>query len=161
MVVIEILNNFVSSVIDFTPKLISAFILLLIGWVVGVAVGKIVRTLLTKLKIDEYIARGKKPVFSLTNILSVIFRWSIYLIFIQAAVQTLGIAALVTVVGAILAFLPGLIEAILIFVAGYALAEYVRKQIEASKTEYSEIFSKVVFFIIIYGNRFGFTFSRY
>jgi hypothetical protein len=105
---------------------------------------------MVRLKIDKYLAKNKKPLFSLTDILSVIFRWSIYLVFIQAAVEALGVAVLVTFLSNILGFIPKLIRAILLVVVGYGVAEYVREQIEASKLSYSDIISKLLFFLIVY-----------
>jgi hypothetical protein len=62
----------------------------------------------------------------------------------------LGIAALVNVVGAIIAFLPGLIGGIIVVIVGYIIGDYIRKQIEASKILYSDLVGKGLFFLIIY-----------
>jgi hypothetical protein len=147
---IQVLNTFLDSAILFLPKLVGAVILLAIGWVVGIIVGKVTREILIRLKVDQYVTRGKKAIFKLSDIFAVIFSWAIYLTFIQAAVEVLGIPALVTVFGGILAFIPGLVGAIIVVIAGYAIAEYVRQQIEASKIEYSGIIAKVVFFLTVY-----------
>jgi len=150
MDVMTVLAVFLISVINFLPSLAAAIILLIIGWAVGILVGKVTREVMLRLKVDKYLAKGKKPLFSLTDILSVIFRWSIYLVFIQAAVEALGIAVLVTFLSNILGFVPKLIRAILLVVVGYGVAEYVREQIETSKLSYSDIISKLLFFLIVY-----------
>jgi len=150
MDVMTVLAVFLISVINFLPSLAAAIILLIIGWAVGILVGKVTREVMLRLKVDKYLAKGKKPLFSLTDILSVIFRWSIYLVFIQAAVEALGIAVLVTFLSNILGFVPKLIRAILLVVVGYGLAEYVRGQVETSKLSYSDIISKLLFFLIVY-----------
>lgn len=140
-----------ASAITFLPNIAIAIILLLIGWLVGWAVVRIAKKVLTWVKIDSYISgENGKPPFSLVKILPVVISWGIYLIFIQAAVDALGIATLVGVVGAILGFLPGLIGAILVIVAGYALGDYVRRQIEESKIMYSGLIGKSVFFLVLY-----------
>jgi hypothetical protein len=150
MDVMTILAVFLVSVINFLPSLAAAIVLLIIGWAVGILVGKLTKEVMTRLKVDKYLAKNKKPLFSLTDILSVIFRWSIYLVFIQAAVEALGVAVLVTFLSNILGFIPKLIRAILLVVVGYGVAEYVREQIEASKLSYSDIISKLLFFLIVY-----------
>lgn len=150
MVITEILIAFTNTVIDFLPKIAGALILLLIGWLIGLVVGRVIKELLRRLKVDEYVARGKRPVFRLSDIFSVIATWSIYLVFIQAAVDTLGIVALSLFLQGILAFIPGLIKAIMVVIVGYALAEYVRQNVEASKVTYSGLVGRVLFFLTIY-----------
>jgi len=125
--------------------------LLIIGWIVGRIVGRVTRKIILKLKVDQYITRKKKPLFRLSDIFSIIFRWTVYLIFIWAAVETLGIAALTEFIRAIVMnFIPGLVKAIIVIIVGYALAEYVKKQIEISKVEYSSIIGNILFWLIIY-----------
>lgn len=125
--------------------------LLIIGWIVGRIVGRVTRKIILKLKVDQYITRKKKPLFRLSDIFSIIFRWTVYLIFIWAAVETLGIAALTEFIRAIVMnFIPGLVKAIVVIVVGYALAEYIKKQVDKSKVEYSNIIGNILFWLIIY-----------
>ncbi|MFQ6056888.1 MAG: hypothetical protein ACE5J3_13010 [Methanosarcinales archaeon] len=125
--------------------------LLVIGWLVGRLVGKVTKKIILKLKVDQYITRKKKPLFRLSDIFSIIFRWTVYLVFIWAAVETLGIAALTEFIRAIVMhFIPGLVKAIIVIIVGYALAEYVKKQVDISKVEYSGIIGNVLFWLIIY-----------
>lgn len=149
---LDVVTNFATSVVDFLPHLAAATILLVIGWIIGVVVGKVTREILTRVKVDEYISRGKKPLFKLSNIFAVIFTWSVYLVFIQAALseEVLGIPVLAAIVGDILSFVPGLIKAIVVILVGYALAEYVRREVDRSKVEYSNIISKVLFWLLVY-----------
>jgi hypothetical protein len=150
MVVYEVLKNLWESTVAFLPNVIAALILLLIGWTVGWVVGKITKDLLNRLKVDEYVFRGGKPIFRLSNILPIIFSWFIYLAFIQSAVQVLGITALVVLVDHVISFLPGLVGAIIVVVVGYAIAEYVRQHVEESGVSYSDIIAKVLFFFVLY-----------
>lgn len=146
---LSIFQTLLNSTIEFLPRLIGALILLLIGWLVGYLVGRSVKKALQLYNIDERIG-GPKPIFKASSIFPVIFSWAIYLIFIQSAVQVLGIVALVNVVGAIIAFLPGLIGGIIIVIVGYIIGDYIRKQIEASKILYADLVGKGLFFLIIY-----------
>ncbi len=148
--VYEILLQLWSQILLFIPSIISVTIILLIGWVVGWIVAKVAKILLKKFRVDEYIARGGKPIFKLSSILPVIFSWFIYLAFIQSAVEVLGISALVTLLGYIISFLPGLVGAIIVTIVGYAIAEYARQQVEESGITYSGMLGKVLFFFIIY-----------
>lgn len=146
----EVLWTFLNSSIAFLPKLIAAAILLGIGWIVGKVVGRVTKEIMRRLEVDQYISKGKKPVLKLSGIFSLIFSWAIYLVFIQAAVDALGIPTLASFFQSILEFLPGVIKAILVIVVGYTIAEYVRSGIEASGITYSELMGKTLFFLIIY-----------
>jgi len=147
--IITILNVFLNALIEFVPRLIGAIVLLLIGWAVGALVGRALKKGLLRYKIDERIFDGT-PIIKLSNVFPLIFTWTIYLIFIQSAVQVLGVTALVTVVGAIVAFLPGLIKGIIILIVGYVLGDYVRRQVEDSGILHADIMGRGLFFFVIY-----------
>jgi hypothetical protein len=146
----DVLNTFLISLVNFLPNLLGALVLLLIGWVVGSVVGRIVKEVIKRLKIDDLILKTKKPLFKISSIFSVIFSWAIYILFIQAAVGILGVPVIVDALGEILAFIPGLAKAIIVGIAGYAIAEYVRNNVEKSKITYSKLFANILFFLIIY-----------
>jgi len=143
------LETFLYSVINIFPKLVAAVILLAVGWVIGAIVGRVAKELMLRFKVDHYIAK-KRPMLKLSDIFPIIFEWTIYLVFIQAAVQALGITALVEFVQMIINFIPGLIGAVVVVIVGYVLAEYVRSEVEKSKIAYSDVMSSVLFWLIIY-----------
>jgi hypothetical protein len=148
--VVATLENFFRSFLSFLPSLIGALVLLLVGWLLGNIVGKIVKEVLLRLKADDLIFRGKRQIFKISSVVSILCSWAIYLLFIQAAVDVLGIIVLKEAVGQIVAFIPGLIKAVVIGLVGYAIAEYVRENVERSKVPYSKLVAKLLFFLIIY-----------
>ncbi|MCD6477214.1 MAG: hypothetical protein J7K26_03620 [Candidatus Aenigmarchaeota archaeon] len=139
-------NSFITSI----PGIIGAIIALVVGFIVGKVLGKIVKEIVIRLKVDEYIGQEEKFAFKISDILSLIVRWWIYLVFIQEAARYLGIAVVMQFISSIVAFLPGLIEAALIIVVGYVLAEYIKDRIISSKTIYASIVGKVIFFLMVY-----------
>ncbi len=148
--VVTILNRLWESTVNFIPNLVGALILLAIGWVVGTIVGRITREILRRLKVDEYITRSRRPFFRVSDIFKVIVEWSIYLAFMQAAVGVLGIEPLESFFEGILAFIPGLIKAIITIIVGYAIANYVSSKIKESKVSYSDLLGNALFFLIVY-----------
>jgi hypothetical protein len=140
---------FLGSAVNFLPNLAAAIILLLIGWLVGLVVGKIVKEVLVRFKVDHYVSKGK-PMFKISELLPLIFEWLIYLVFIQAAVGTLGVVALAEFVRMIVGFIPGLIGAVIVVIVGYAIAEYVKSKVEESKMAYAGMMSKVLFWLLVY-----------
>ena len=144
------LQTLFNSFLLFLPKLVSALIMLLIGWILGYFIGSVIKKILEKLKLDEYLIKGK-PAVSISGIISTIIKWTIYLAFIWVAVDILEISALSELMHSIVfEFLPGIIWGIVILIAGYAIADYIRISIEKSKIFYSDIISKLVFWLIIY-----------
>jgi hypothetical protein len=140
---------FAIGIVEVLPALIGAIILLVVGWIIGMLVGKAVKKVLTTTDVDSYIG-GKQPAIKLSSIIPKIFSWIIYLIFIQAAVEVLGIESLTNIVGAILAFIPRVIGAILVIAAGFVLGSYVNLQVKASRMAYSDLVGTGLFFLAIY-----------
>jgi len=146
--VIEVLTGFMSSFVSFLPNIIGAIILLIIGWVVGSLLGKAIRKGLIRYKIDQRFIR--KPVFKLSDLFPTLISWVVYLFFIWSAIEFLAIESLMVPFRTIFSFLPMLIGAVIIIVIGYALAEYVRQQVEKSKLTFSGLVGKFLFFLILY-----------
>ncbi len=132
------------------PKIFSALVISLIGWLIGTVVGKAIKTISRRYNVDKRIFRKEHPPIKFSDILAMVAMWSIFLIFIQSAVEVLGIISLTTVLGAILSFLGGALEGIAIIVVGYVLANYVSEAIKKSKIIYSDIMAGFIFFIIVY-----------
>jgi len=126
---------------------LAALILMLIGWIVGKILGKITKGILKRLKADRYFKFGRG--FEISSIFGLIVSWIIYLAFIQAAVQILGVPALTEFVGQILSFVPRLLEGMIIIIVGYVLAKYVQGQVIATKVEYSDLIGRVIFFLTV------------
>ena len=143
------LETFLTSVILFFPNLVAATILLGIGWVIGAIVGRITKELMIRFKVDHYIAK-RRPMLKLSDIFPLIFEWTIYLVFIQASVQALGVTALVEFVQMILGFIPGLIGSVVVIIIGYIFAEYVKTEVEKSKIAYSDMMGAILFWLMVY-----------
>jgi hypothetical protein len=151
MTILEQLFNVENIYQDFGTfiirQLLPAIIILLVGWLVGKVFGKLIKSFLKKAKADKYFKFGRG--FEVSNVFSVIATWTIYLVAIIVAVDTLQIGILSDILLAVLMFIPDVVIAIIIILVGYILAKYVHGQIIASKVTYSEIMGQVVFFFII------------
>lgn len=150
MILETLLVGLWSGFINSLPGLIAAIVTLIIGLIIGKVVGRIVKEIFIRLKVDEFVLEGEKLTFRFSDIFSLISRWWIYLVFIKAAAEFIGIAAVIAFVGDIVAFIPGLIKGALIVIVGYVLAEYIKDKIISKKTIYGSIVGKVVFFLLLY-----------
>ena len=76
------------------PKLIVAIILLIVGFIVGKAVGLVVKEILVRVGVDKYLKKEEHLKFKASSVFDVISRWLVYVAFIWAAVGALEIGAL-------------------------------------------------------------------
>ncbi len=143
----EFFNNVLLSTTKTVPNIIGSILLLLVGWVLGRIVGKVVKEILEKLKADSYFKVGKKLVLSET--ISLVVSWIIYLAFLGASVDLLGIQVLSSYFTKLLNFLANLLAGVFVLIAGYTLAGYIQKQVANTKAEYSEVLGQVIFFFTL------------
>ena len=124
------LQRGLDNLIGFLPNLIGFLIILFIGYVIARVVKTIVTKLLEKIGTDralhsgstgEYVNRAA-PGFKPSSAVGTVAFWFLFLGALAIAVAQLGIAALDNFVAAVVAYLPNVVAAILIFVVAVALA---------------------------------------
>ena len=122
------LRNGFEGVFDFIPNLIGFLVVLVIGYFVAKIVAGAISRLLARSGLDRTLMEGQggRYISKLTEspswVLGRIAFWAILLGVIALAVSVLGIAALTAFVGAILAYVPNVIAALLIFLVAGAIA---------------------------------------
>ena len=123
-------ENAFSSLVDFIPNLIGFLIILIIGYIVAKVVSSLVRKLLQKAGLDRrlhesdartYVDRVMPNASPSSAIATVVF-WLIFVFFIFSAIGVLEIPALTGFMESVLAYLPNVIVAILIFVVAALIA---------------------------------------
>ncbi len=163
MGVVESFDVAVGSIIAFLPNLIAAIIILIIAWIVGRVVGKLVSTGLDKIGVDDALRKtviGKSIESSGTSIphvFDLIIRWFIYIIGIMAAVNVLGIPMLTAFAQTVVLYIPNLIAALIVLIIGFIFADIVGDLIRTagsdSEIPYMGIFSAAIeiflYFIVI------------
>lgn len=163
MGVVESLDATVGSVIAFLPNLVAAIIILIIAWIVGRAVGKLVSSGLDKAGVDDALRKtviGKyieSSGTSIRHVFDLIIRWFIYIIGIMAAVNVLGITMLTSFTQSVVMYIPNLIAALIVLIVGFILADFAGDFIRRTGTEsgmpYMGIFSTAIqiflYFIVL------------
>ncbi|MDO8508856.1 MAG: hypothetical protein Q7S27_04190 [Nanoarchaeota archaeon] len=121
--------------IGFLPSLVGALLIFFIGWVISVAVGKLVGDILKRLNFnkifekgnwDETLAKAGIKVDAAAFIGS-IFKWSLTIVFLLASVEVLGLTELAGFLKDVLAYLPNVVVASLIFVVAVIIADLSEK----------------------------------
>jgi len=123
-----------SGVIAFVPKLVVAFVVFLIGWVIAVALGKVVSQIVRSLKVDSVLRHiGAEGPLSRAGMkldsgefLGGLVRWFIIIVFLLAAVDVLGLSQVTEFLrSVVLTYIPQVIVAALILLTSAVLADVV------------------------------------
>ena len=114
----------------FLPSLLGFVVLLIVGYIVAKVVQAVVRKILLKVGLDRHLHNSDAnkyvdrimPGASPSNGISRVVFWLIFVFFLFSAVGALKIPALTTFMNQVLAYLPNVIAAILIFVFAALIA---------------------------------------
>ena len=124
------LQGGLDGLLGFVPNLIGFLVILIVGYIVAKIVKGVARKGLEKAGLDkalhesqagEYVEKvspGAKP----SNLVGAVAFWLIFLFVLSAAIGALKIPAVTTFMNQVLAYLPNVIAAVIIFVIAAALA---------------------------------------
>ena len=121
-------RNGFEGVFDFIPNLLAFLAILIIGYIVAKIVAGAITRLLMRSGLDRRLTEGQggsyvsKVTHSPSRVLGGLAFWVLLLGVLALGVSVLGIAALTAFVGAILAYVPNIIAALLIFLVAGAIA---------------------------------------
>ena len=147
----EYLQETIAGILAFLPRLVGAIVVLLIGWVVGVATAKVVRTLADKVELDRAVLEtplgrmlgGTERAVS--NAFGTVAKWFVYAVAILAAANVLAIPQLSAWVAEAVSYLPAFIAGLLVIVLGFVVADFIGDAITrtraATQTNYTSWFA--------------------
>lgn len=128
--IVDSLQTGLDAFFAFIPNLIGFLVILIVGYFVAKIVSAIVRRALTKLGVDralqesdagQYVERVT-PGASPANGIGRLAFWIIFVFVLTAAIGALKIPAVTAFMNQVLAYLPNVIAAIVIFVVGAAVS---------------------------------------
>ncbi len=134
----EILRNTFQTLIDqfveFVPRIMGALVILLIGIGVARLMSFIVQRILGRVGFDKIgqrlneisIIKQLGTEIKLSEIIAKVLYYFILLVFITAATETLGVAAITEMVSSLVNFIPKLIAAAIMLQVGVLLADTLR-----------------------------------
>src|SRR6266568_1816200 len=131
-----LLSSFTTAfalIFAFIPKLIGFLVIILVGWLIAMALGKAVTLLLRKVGFDNFSNRIGLTRFEQrmgirldpADFLGRIVFWLIILVFLVPAFDTLGLTSVNNILNALIAYIPNVFVAILILFLGVLLATVV------------------------------------
>jgi hypothetical protein len=124
------------ALLGFLPALIGALLLLLIGWLLAGWLARLLATLLERVGFGSAVertglvrflagrrTRSGRP-YTASWLIADVVRWFIFLVFAIAALQTLSLSQLNSLLASALLFLPRLLVALLVLLFGAILASF-------------------------------------
>jgi small-conductance mechanosensitive channel len=131
----QIVEELFQGFVNVLPKFLLAVVIVLIGWIVSSLVAKFVKKLLRTIGADrlaerlnqiEVIYKSKLRIVP-SVLLSKILYYLLFFIFIIIATDVLGIEAVILLMGSLLGYIPRLLSALLVFVVGVLVADFLKK----------------------------------
>jgi small-conductance mechanosensitive channel len=125
------LQQGLDSLFGFIPNLIGFFVILIVGYFIAKIVRSIIARVLDKVGLDDHLHSGQtgeyveriSPGASPSKLIAGVVFWFIFLFVLSAAIGALKIPAVTAFMNQVLAYLPNVVVAVLIFVvAGVAAA---------------------------------------
>jgi hypothetical protein len=132
-----------NHVVGFMPTMLGALVLLVFGWVLSHYVGKFVRLMLTKVGFEKASLRSGFHTFlqqsgtrtTASHLTGHLCKWFVRLIFIQAAASVLGMPQVTQVINSIILFIPKVIVAMVILVAGSLVSHFLSQAVRGSTSK--------------------------
>ncbi len=125
------LEETISNIVAFLPRLVGALVVLLIGWIIGVAIGKLVKSLSDRVELDRFVMDtplgqmmgGTEKAVSST--FGKIAKWFVYALAILAAADVLAISLLSQWIQTAVSYLPAFIGGLVVIVLGFVVADFI------------------------------------
>jgi len=139
IVTVSSLQNLWSGFIAFLPSLIGALIVLIVGWIIAIALGRLATHILRAFRIDQIIEKtGAKSIekvgykVNVTHWLGELGKWFLIIVFVMAAADIVGLTQVTDFLSEVLVYLPNIIVAIVILLAAVIVANFLSKIIKGS-----------------------------
>lgn len=155
------LTEMFNRVAAFLPHLVGALILLLIGWLLAWLSQLVTRRALARLGFDHLSERAgvadaldragiKTPA---SHLVGRIIYWLLLLTFLMVAVESLGLTSAATALHALVAYLPHVLGAAIVFIGGALLGQFIGKGVQAlaagSGVEFHVALGRAVQYIVL------------
>lgn len=140
VITIASLQNLWSAFIGFLPSLIGALIVLLIGWVIAIALGRLASQILRAFRIDQAVEKigAKEGVrkagydFDISKLFGELVKWFLIIAAVMASAEILGLVQVTGFLTDVLLYVPNIIIAAVILMVGIVIAGFLSKLIRGS-----------------------------
>ncbi len=130
-----------SGAVVFIPNLVIAIVIFVVGWLIGVGLGRVVAQIVNSLRVDQALkSTGLEQVlaragFELSSgrFLGFLVKWFFIIVFLVASLDVLGLTAVnLFISDVVLGYLPQVIVAVLILLVAAVVAEALERVVTGS-----------------------------
>ncbi|PIU78335.1 MAG: hypothetical protein COZ28_02945 [Candidatus Moranbacteria bacterium CG_4_10_14_3_um_filter_44_15] len=126
--------------INFLPALVGAVLVFVAGWIVAVALGKVVEHIFKMIKVDDVMEKaGTKARFEKAGVkldvakfLGGLVKWFLILVFLMAATDILKLVQVTNFLNSIILYLPNVVVAAVILAVAFLVANFVYAVVKGS-----------------------------
>ena len=151
--IVEPVMSIWEGIVSTLPGLVAAVVILVVGYLVAVIIGRIVRTVLEKVDLDKWVlekthARKTLGAFQLSKFLGLITKWYVFILFLPPAANVIALQPLASFLLAVTLWVPSVILAVIVALLGIMAAMYVEKKIVETKAKAAKIVGSLAKWII-------------
>ncbi len=164
IVLIDIFSNIIRGITEFLPRLLTAFVVILIGWVGARILQKTLSSLLDRIRIDSLLEKAgisdSLERLSLKDTPAVwlpkLVFYLLMVFFFKTAAQVAGMVEISNMIAAFFAYLPSLVAAVIIILLGSTIGRFTGRAVThaagESGVEYApmlgRLISGLIFFVV-------------
>jgi len=149
---IDSAQRLVLSIIDFIPTLLGVISLIIVGWLIAVALSRLIERVIDLIGIDKLFKKAKVDIYfervglklNSGRFLGQIIYWIIILVLVFVVSDTLGLFALSEFLHSIISYIPNLVAAAFILIIAAVIADFVKKAVKASAMSASIVSAKLL-----------------
>jgi len=153
---LTVIQPFLQQFFGFIANLLLAIIVFVIGYLISIAIGRIIAEILKSIKFNKLFEKeGWRKALQRANVevnpaefIGVIFKWVFVIVSLVLAVDVLKLTSFTAFLTQVLGYLPNVIVAVLVFVVAIVISDLVEKvvrvTIERLKVGYGYIVSSVI-----------------
>ena len=134
-------NNLFYGLVAFIPNLVVAIIIFIVGWLIGVGLGRVVTQVINSLRVDQALrATGIEHLLSRAGVtlssggfLGTLVKWFFIIVFLVASLDVLHLTTVnLFISDVVLGYLPQVIVAVLILLVAAVVAEAAERVVVGS-----------------------------
>ncbi len=152
------LSGMLNDLISFLPNFFGSMIVLFVGWLIARVLRKLVTKLLKKTSIDkladklneiDFVAKSKVDI-AFSKLIANIVYYFVFFVFVAASIDVLGVEALSELLKQFIGYIPNILVAFVILIAGLLLAELVRKALNTALESFGIPSGKLIANFVFY-----------
>jgi len=126
-------------IINYIPTLLFALTVLVIGWLVAVAIGKLITEILRKIKLDEFldsygwheILEKARIKLKVSEFIGGLIKWIIIILTLSVFTEILGLSQFTQLLQKFATWLPTILVTILILIVAFVIADILEKLVRS------------------------------